>query len=79
MLFRSQVIEEGMGAGIFSTPFPKESAEILLCAALVLFDGEFFQWTSDEGAAKITAFLCAMERTLGARAGTLSDFARVFA
>ena len=74
-----QVIEEGIGAGIFSTPFPKESAEILLSAALVLFDEDFFQWSSDEGAAKIAAFLCTMERTLGAKAGTLSDFARVFA
>jgi AcrR family transcriptional regulator len=73
------VIQEGIETGCFSTPFPKESAEILLCAALVLFDDAYFQWTNEETAARTTAFLAVMERILGAKTGSFSGFAKVFA
>ncbi|MCL2472104.1 MAG: TetR/AcrR family transcriptional regulator [Treponema sp.] len=74
----ARVIEEGIGLGIFNTPFPRESAEILLAAALVLFDTDFFLWTKKEKAAKIAAFLTAMERTLGAKPGSFSEFEKAF-
>jgi AcrR family transcriptional regulator len=73
-----KVIQEGIEAGCFSTPFPNESAEILLCAALVLFDDAYFQWTHEETAAKSAAFLAVMERALGAKAGSFSGLAKVF-
>jgi len=73
-----QVVKEGIEAGIFSTPFPNESSEILLIAGLVLFDDDYFQWTKEEEAAKTAAFLTAMERTVGAKAGSFSGFAKVF-
>ena len=73
-----KVVKEGIEAGIFSTPFPNESAEILLSAGFVLFDDDFFKWTKEEEAVKTAAFLTAMERTVGAKDGTFSEFAKVF-
>jgi len=73
-----KVVKEGIEAGIFSTPFPNESAEILLVAGLVLFDDDYFKWTDVEAAAKTAAFLAAMERTLGAKEGSFAEMAKVF-
>jgi AcrR family transcriptional regulator len=72
------IVEEGVRQGIFNTPFPKESVEILLAAALVLFDDAYFHWQQDEIAVKIPAFLCAMERVLGAEAGAFTEFVKAF-
>ena len=74
----AQAVKEGNETGIFNTPFPGEIAEILLAAAMVIFDDDFFHWTGEEMAAKITAFLDAMERTLGARTGSFMEFAKAF-
>jgi len=73
-----KAVREGIEAGIFSTPFPNESAEILLGAGLVLFDDDYFQWTKEEIAAKTKAFIIAMERVIGAESGSFSEFAKVF-
>jgi AcrR family transcriptional regulator len=73
-----KVVKEGIEAGIFSTPFPNESAEILLIAGLVLFDDDYFKWTKEEAAAKTSAFLTVMERTVGAKTGSFSELAKAF-
>jgi len=73
-----KVVKEGIAAGIFSTPFPNESAEILLSAGLVLFDDDYFQWTKEETVAKIAAFITVIERAVGAKDGSFSEFAKVF-
>jgi AcrR family transcriptional regulator len=73
-----QVVEEGIQAGVFSTPFPKESIQILLAAALVLFDDDFFQWTKKEAAVKAAAFINVMERAVGAKTGSFSGFEKAF-
>ena len=72
------VVKEGIDTGIFFTPFPNESAEIFLTAALVLFDDDYFQWTKKEIAAKTAAFITAMERVVGAKAGSFAKFKKVF-
>jgi AcrR family transcriptional regulator len=74
-----KVVQEGIELGCFSTPFPNETAEILLCAALVLFDDGWFQWTNEEKAARFAAFLAVMERALGAKAGSFSELAKALA
>jgi len=74
----AKVINEGISAGIFNTPYPAESAEILLSAALVLFDDDFFKWTKKEKSLKIAGFLSAMERILGAKPGNFSEFSKIF-
>ncbi|MCL2129907.1 MAG: TetR/AcrR family transcriptional regulator, partial [Treponema sp.] len=73
-----RVVEEGIGQGIFNTHFPKQCVEILLTSAIILFDDAYFQWEPDEMAAKIPAFLNAMERILGAGEGSLSEFTNAF-
>ena len=72
------IVEEGNKQGVFNSPYPKESIELLLTAAVVLFDDDFFQWQPDEMAVKIPAFICAMERILGAKPGSMTVFAKVF-
>jgi len=73
-----KVLQEGIDTGILSTPFPYESAEILLTAALVLFDDDYFKWTKKEMKTKTAAFLTAMERIVGAKSGSLLSLAKVF-
>jgi len=72
------IVEDGISQGIFDTPWPQESVEILLTAALVLFDDSYFQRQPEEFASKVPAFLCAMERVLGAEPGSLANFASAF-
>jgi len=73
-----RVVREGVEKGVFSTPFPDESAEILFSAALVLFDDGYFRWTKKEAAAKTAAFLIVIERALGAKGGSFMEFAKAF-
>jgi AcrR family transcriptional regulator len=72
------LIEEGIQQGLFSTPYPGESVELLLASALVIFDDDYFHWTKAEIASRIPAFLEAMERLLGAEPGSFSLMAAVF-
>ena len=74
----AQVIKEGIDTGLYKTPFPLESAQILLAAAIVLFDDDFFQWSDDEKVKKTSAFLEIIERTLGAEHGSFAEFAKAF-
>jgi AcrR family transcriptional regulator len=73
-----RVVNEGIKSGLFSTPFPNEIAEILLSAGLVLFDDDFFKWTKKEKAVKTTAFLTVMERAVGVKPGSFSEFTKAF-
>ena len=65
------VAEQGIAEGVFSTPYPLESSEILLAAAHALFDNGDFSWTQEEEMQKVTAFVLAVERTIGAAEGSL--------
>jgi len=74
----SAIVEEGIEKGDFSTAYPKESAEILLTAGLIIFDDAYFSRSREEQAERIPAFLAAMDRILGAEAGSFSEFAKAF-
>jgi len=74
----SDIVKEGIKQGVFSTAYPEESVEILLTAGLVIFDDAYFPWSREEQAARIPAFLGAMERILGAKNGSFSEFAIAF-
>jgi AcrR family transcriptional regulator len=73
-----KVVEEGIEAGLFSTPFPVESVQILLSAGYTFFHYDYLPWTEDEVKIKIAAFLVAMERILGAKPGTFSELQTLF-
>jgi AcrR family transcriptional regulator len=72
------LVEEGIQQGLFSTSYARESVELLLASALVVFDDGFFHWTEAEIASRIPAFLEAMERILGAKPGAFSYMASAF-
>ena len=40
----TEVLEQGIEEGIFSTPYPQETIELLLSSAQVIFDDGLFQW-----------------------------------
>ena len=73
-----KVVEEGMEAGLFSTSYPVESVQILLSAGFTLFHWDYLLWTEEEAKTKTAAFLVAMERILGAKAGAFAEFQVLF-
>ncbi|SDE20174.1 transcriptional regulator, TetR family [Paenibacillus sp. UNCCL117] len=70
-----EVIEQGIREGEFTTPYPRESIELLLVAAVTMFDEGIFPWRPDELTAKINGFIYAMETLLGAKPGSLAYIA----
>ena len=72
------VIEQGIAEGVFSTPYPLESAEILLSAAHSMFDNGGFNWTQEETIRKTVAFITVAERVLGAAEGSLLSLTQLF-
>ena len=73
----TDIIKDGIEKVVFITAFPKESVEILLTTGLIMFDNDYFPWSKEEQAARAPAFLCAMERILGAKAGSFAELAKV--
>lgn len=65
----TQIIEQGIAEGIYKTPYPRESFEILFTGAQFLLDPALFNWSPEEQQLKITAFVFAMEAVLGAEKG----------
>jgi AcrR family transcriptional regulator len=66
------VVEQGIGEGVFRTPYPIESSEFILAIAQTIFDDGYFHWTADELARKIPAFIQSIERILGADEASMS-------
>ncbi len=58
------IVEEGIQNGEFSTPYPRESVELLFCASQ-LCDPCVFQWTEEEHNRKKEAFFWMLELSLG--------------
>jgi AcrR family transcriptional regulator len=73
-----EVIAQGVAEGVFSTPYPKESAEIMLAAAHALFDNPDLRLPQEEARQRAAAFLAAAERVCGASPGALSEMAQLF-
>jgi len=74
----TEIVQEGIAQKVFDTPFPQETTEILLTAGLVIFDTAYFQWTGEEQAQRVSAFIYAMERLTGAQPGSLAQLSRMF-
>ncbi|MCD8225440.1 MAG: TetR/AcrR family transcriptional regulator [Clostridiales bacterium] len=58
------IVEEGIKSGEFSTPYPRESVELLFCASQ-LHDPSVFQWMDEEYHRRKKAFFWMLELTLG--------------
>lgn len=66
-----ELIEEGIQQGLVETYFPKETLEMILLYAFIMFDDEMEQ-SEEERNLRIKAFVFNVERLLGAPSGSLS-------
>ncbi len=69
---------EGIEEGLFSTPHPYESIEMILIYANTVFDSDNFENPMMDLEKKINAFIYNMERLLGARSGSLDFIKETF-
>ncbi|MEI5892178.1 TetR/AcrR family transcriptional regulator [Bacillus cereus] len=65
----AEVLEQGIAEGIFSTPYPQETIELLLSSAQVIFDDGLFQWKPEEVMRRAKAYIKMMEASVGAKEG----------
>ncbi|EEL28807.1 TetR/AcrR family transcriptional regulator [Bacillus cereus] len=63
----TEVLEQGIEEGIFSTPYPRETIELLLSSAQVIFDDGLFQWKPEEMINRAKAYIKMMEASVGAK------------
>lgn len=66
-----ELIEEGIQQGLVETHFPKETLEMILLYAFIMFDDEMEQ-SEEERNLRIKAFVFNVERLLGAPTGSLA-------
>ena len=60
----TRVIEQGITEGIFETPYPTETVEVLLVSSSFIFDEGIFQWDSTKRLQKAKAFVHILETVL---------------
>lgn len=74
----TEIIREGIEQGLFSTPFPYECMEMVVIYANTVFDEDLVTMTDEERGQRILAFVCNVERLLGAESGSLMDVMEMF-
>ncbi|RAR44565.1 TetR/AcrR family transcriptional regulator [Paenibacillus sp. MDMC362] len=72
------IIREGIEQGMFSTPFPYECMEMVVIYANTVFDDDMITLTDEERGTRMLAFVCNVERLLGAASGSLMDVMQMF-
>lgn len=65
----TKVIEQGIVEGVFETPYPRETVEVLLVSSGFIFDDGIFQWDEEEKIQKAKAFVYILETVLKADKG----------
>lgn len=73
----TEVLEQGIEEGIFSTPYPQETIELLISSAQVIFDEGLFQWKPEEMIRRAKAFIKMMEASVGAKEGSFDYMVEV--
>ncbi|RST58698.1 TetR/AcrR family transcriptional regulator [Siminovitchia terrae] len=74
----TEIIREGIEQGMFNTPFPYECMEMVVIYATAVFDGDMVAMTNEERFSRMLAFICNVERLLGAESGSLMDTLKMF-
>lgn len=74
----SDIIQEGIIQGLFSTPYPYESMEMIVTYANTVFDDELVEMTNEERYTPIQAFIFNVERILGSERGSLMNVMQMF-
>ena len=64
------IVNEGITAGDFTTPFPEETIKIMLTAGFTLTDEGMFSFTQEERQRLIQALFYSFETLLGAKKGS---------
>lgn len=72
------IIREGIEQGVFHTPYPYECMEMVVIYANTVFDGDMVVLTEEERLSRMLAFICNVERLLGAESGSLGDVLKMF-
>lgn len=72
------IIREGIEQGMFNTPYPYECMEMVVIYANTVFDDDMVAMTNEERMARMGAFICNVERLLGAESGSLMDTLQIF-
>ncbi|HEX3029965.1 MAG TPA: TetR/AcrR family transcriptional regulator [Clostridia bacterium] len=73
----ADIIREGIEQGLFSTPFPYESMEMVIVYANTVFDDDMVQ-TDTERTTRIQAFVFNTERLFGAESGSFMNVMQMF-
>jgi len=73
----AEILEQGIAEGIFSTPYPQETIELLLSSAQVIFDEGLFQWKPEEMIRRAKAYIKMMEVSVGAKEGSFDYMVEV--
>ncbi|CAM4192754.1 TetR family transcriptional regulator [Bacillus wiedmannii] len=68
----AEILEQGIDEGVFSTPYPQETIELLLSSAQVIFDEGLFQWEPEEMMRRAKAYINMMEASVGAKEGSFN-------
>lgn len=74
----AEIIREGISEGVFDTPFPYESIELLMSYTSTVFDGGLIELTQEEQAPRIQAFVYHAEKLLGVQEGTFVWMLQLF-
>ena len=74
----TEIIREGIEQGLFSTPFPYECMEMVVIYANTVFDDDMVPMTNEKRVSRMLAFVCNVERLLGAESGSLMDVMQMF-
>ncbi|WP_088102941.1 TetR/AcrR family transcriptional regulator [Halalkalibacter urbisdiaboli] len=75
----TEVVEQGIEEGVFTTAYPKETIEFLLVSSQFLFDEGIFSWEPHELMQKAIAFVHVVETTLGAEKGSFHYLVQMMA
>ncbi|GAB6550917.1 MULTISPECIES: TetR/AcrR family transcriptional regulator [Bacillus] len=73
----AEILEQGIDEGVFSTPYPQETIELLLSSAQVIFDEGLFEWQPEEMMRRVKAYIKMMEVSVGAKEGSFDYMVEV--
>ncbi|PGO29024.1 TetR family transcriptional regulator [Bacillus cereus] len=73
----AEILEQGIDEGVFSTPYPQETIELLLSSAQVIFDEGIFEWKPEEMMRRVKAYIKMMEVSVGAKEGSFDYMVEV--
>ncbi|GAB6613467.1 MULTISPECIES: TetR/AcrR family transcriptional regulator [Bacillus] len=73
----AEILEQGIDEGVFSTPYPQETIELLLSSAQVIFDEGLFKWKPEEMMRRVKAYIKMMEVSVGAKEGSFDYMVEV--